>query len=330
MKAKRILCLLLLLLLCPALSGCRVRTAVQGPASGTPPETGAAGIAADPSDLSDEQKKNEEAGGQTKENPESSRKEYDETAPAEIVPGTERTLHVQGEGTGAPHPSESADTAADQLSEGADRTATQTAAAQEAEQMGVSEDAEAADSAMTYFTVLLQDRMGSLYECQRLNLYWETAQDHVTVHKTSPEHSLILAAGAYDVSARLLPENLRVDDGWIGRKNPGMIVKIVNRSVLGSGVLSAGAARQAYAALLSRDGWAAIDAVRSGRVLLLSEELLETPPLRTAAALIIAKGSNPELFQDVDLNEALGMLTEKAAGFLPSGLFYYQEQGGTR
>ncbi len=330
MKHKKILCLILLLLLFPGLSGCRVRTTLSGPASGMPSGNGTAGIPADPSDSADEQKKNEEAGGQTKENPESSRKEYDENAPAEIVPGTERTLYVRGEGTGVSLPAENAEISADQLIDGAEKTAVQTVAAQEAEQMGVSEDAEEADSALTYYTVLLQDRMGSLFECQRLNLYWETAQDHVTVHKTSPEHSLILDAGAYDVSARLLPGNLRVDDGWIGRKNPGMIVKIVDKSVLGSGVLSEAAARQAYAALVSREGWAAIDAVRSGRVLLLSGELLEAPHLRTAAALIIAKGSNPELFQDVDLKEALDMLTEEATGLLPSGLFYYQEQGGTR
>ena len=80
--------------------------------------------------------------------------------------------------------------------------------------MGEDPDAEAADSALTYYTVLLQDRMGSLFECQRANVYWETAQDHVTVHKTSPEHALILQSGAYDVSSRLLPENLLVDDGW--------------------------------------------------------------------------------------------------------------------
>ena len=62
---------------------------------------------------------------------------------------------------------------------------TRVVAAQEAEQVGVAEDAEEADSAMTYFTVLLRDRLDALYECQRLKVYWETAEDHVTIFKTS-------------------------------------------------------------------------------------------------------------------------------------------------
>ena len=189
--------------------------------------------------------------------------------------------------------------------------------------MGVSEDAEAAESAMTYFTVLLKDRAGSLYECQRANVYWETKEDHVTVHKSSPEHALILEAGAYDVSARLLKENLRVDDGWVARKNPQVIVKIVSSSVLGSGVLSAGAAQAMYRALCAREGWANIDAVKSRSILMLSEELLKAPHLRLAAMLLIAKAASPELYADVDPDQALRMLAEEATGAPLSGLFYF-------
>ena len=341
MKIKKTICLCLLLALCPALSGCRARTTAARNPENDPvvqtedtPNLSADGSlpdhCAEQSPVEDIQKKNEEAGGQTKENPESSRKEYDETAPAEIVPGTDRSLHHEGEGSGAPVSDETAAETADQQNDGAEDTATQTVAAQEADEMGVSEDAEEADSAMTFYTVLLQDRLGSLFECKRLNLYWETAEDHVTVHKTSPEHGMILDAGAYDVSARLLPENLRVDDGWIGRKNPGVIVKAVSGSVLGSGTVSTAAARRIYTELLSREGWAAIDAVRNNRVILLSEELLQAPYLKTAAALMIARVAYPDLFPDIDTDKALNMLAEEATGSMPAGIFYYDQQGGIR
>ena len=150
----------------------------------------------------------------------------------------------------------------------------------------------------------------------------------MTVFRSSPEHSLILNAGAYDVSARLLQENLRVDDGWIGRKNPGVIVKIVGGSVLGTGVSETGAARKIYADLLSREGFSAIDAVRNGRVLLLSDELLQAPHLQTAAQLLIAKTAKPDLLADVNINQALEMLAEEATGSIPAGIFYYNGQGG--
>ena len=262
-----------------------------------------------------------ENSSQTKENPEASRKEYDENAPAEIMPGTDHLLHQAGEGNGASAANKEAGIHANRLNDQARETATQTVAAEEAEQMGVSEDAEDADSALTYFTVLLQDKMGSLFECQRLNVYWETAQDHVTIHKTSPEHTLILNAGCYDVSARLLPENLLVDDGWVVRKNPGVIVKIVDGGVLNSEQ----SARAIADRLRIREGWAAIDAIQNHRVLLLSEELLHAPYLQTAAMVMIAKTANPDLFTDVDLDDMLQMLMEEATGTLSAGICYYKE-----
>ncbi|MBR3019205.1 MAG: hypothetical protein IKH57_19350 [Clostridia bacterium] len=266
---------------------------------------------------------NEKNSNQTKENPEESRKEYDENAPAEIVAGTEHLLHSKGEGTGASAVNDEAESGVFLLNDQAADTATQTVAAEEAEQMGVSQDAEAAESALTYFTVLIQDRMRSVYECQRANVYWETAEDHVTIHKTSPEHALILESGAYDVSSRLLPENLRVDNGWVARKNPQVIVKVVGKSVLGHSAGTSNAAKTVYQRLVSRDGWAAVDAVKSRRVLLLSEELLDAPYLQTAAMLMIAKTANPSLFEDVDIQEALQMLTEEAVDQLPTSVYFY-------
>ena len=330
MKAKKMLLPLLVLSLCLLLCGCRTR--INGSAEILLPD--AAENRADETkqeeSISDESEWTETGGsaensGKTKENPEASRKEYDESAPAEIVPGTNRLLHETGEGNGAPAANIEAETRANQLNDQAEEAAAQTITAQEAEQMGVSDDAEAADSALTYFTVLLQDRIGSLFECKRLNAYWETARDHVTIHKSAPEHAMILNAGCYDVSARLLSENLRVDDGWVTRKNPGVIIKIVDSNTLGGGVGSGRAAKAVYESLRSRKGWAAVDAVKNRRILLLSQEMLEAPYLQTAAMVMIAKTANPDLFTDVDLNRALSMLMEEATGTLPTGTYYYKE-----
>lgn len=268
-----------------------------------------------------------EPGNRTKENPEAHRKEYDENAAAEIVPGTDHLLHEEGEGSGAAKVNEEAAEDAAHLNEEAEEITTRTIAAQEAEEMGVSEDAEKADSALTYFTVLLRERTGSLFECQKANVYWESVQDHVTIHKSAPEHTLILDSGCYDVSSKLLPENLRVDDGWVVRKNPQVIVKIVDSGVLGGGVSSTRAAGSVYQNLADREGWEGIDAVRGGKVLLLSQELLEAPYLQTAAMLLIAWTANPSLFEDTDMDEALEMLAEEATGAIPTGIYYYSTNG---
>ena len=336
MKTKRILLLALLPCLMMLLCSCRARTGISGQenattarSAGIPDEKrqgNAADISADTAVTANDSQndgENGEPGGKTRENPDAPRKEYDENAPAEIVPGAEHLLHENGEGNGASVSNDDSETLASRVNERAEDTAVRTVAEQEAEQKGVSGDADAADSAMTYFEVLLQERTGSLFECQRQNLYWETEGDHVTVHKTSPEHSLILNAGCYDVSARLLPENLRVDDGWVVRKNPGVIVKIVESGVLGSGVHGTGSAKAVCEALRNREGWAAVDAVKNGRILLLSREMLEAPYLRTAAMVMIARTADPSLFADVDPDTMLRMLTEEAAGTLPTGIFFY-------
>lgn len=337
MKRKKTAQAALLIMLCLALSGCRIRTTLHGPSGTESPSGQAADLSVsfsgaapgeDGKTIPPGEEDAGESGGATRENPEASRKEYDESRPAEILPGAEKTVHGGGEGVGLSVPADGAEQTADRLNSEAEKTAAQTVAADEAEQKGVSEDAEEADSAMTYYSVLLRDRMDSLFECQRLTVYWETKEDHVTVFKTSSEHSLILDAGTYDVSARLLESNLRVDDGWIGRKNPGIIVKVTDRSVLGTGVVSADNARRVYADLLKRDGWSALDAVRNSRVLLLSEELLEAPHLQLFAMLLIAKTANPNGFADVSPDEALAMLGEEAAGSIPSGIYYFNAQGG--
>ncbi len=331
---KRILLPILLLCLLLLCSACRVRVSPSAPETGdSSPEAGeeigrgehsseeAEGLQENGVEMTDADLPGM-AGDITKENPEASRKEYDEDAQAEIVPGTDHLLHREGEGAAKPQQSES-DEKVNRLDSDAAETALQTVPAREAEQKGASEDGDEADSAMTYFSVLLRDRMDSLFECQRSNIYWETVQDHVTIHRSAPEHELILNAGAYDVSSRLLPENLRVDDGWVCRKNPQVIVKIVDGSLLGSSIAGTASAKAFCRQLTSRPGWYAIDAVRNGKVLLLASELLEAPHLQLAAMVLIAKVSAPELMSDVDPEKMLSMLTEEATGTLPSGCFYY-------
>ncbi|MBO4378747.1 MAG: hypothetical protein J5889_07285 [Clostridia bacterium] len=264
-----------------------------------------------------------EPGGRSRENPEASAREYDENAPVEIVSGTERKLNSEGEGDGSGADGDETAEPASRIDDQAEETALQTVAVSEAEDMGVSPDADPADSVLTYYTVFLQDRMGSLFECQRGYVYWESKENYLTIYKTSLEHELILNAGAYDVSARLLSDNLHVDDGWIVRKNPDVIVKAVDHSVLGSGVHSSSAAKTVYGSIVARNGFRDIGAVKNKRVLLVSEELLKESYLQTFVMLLIAVTANEEVMSDIDIEEALARLSEEAIGTMPSGMYYY-------
>lgn len=323
----------LLLTLMITVSGCRVRVASDQmsavPSAGAGNEAGnAEGELGKPDDPDSEKNgsdlnlnKNIENNNETKENPESLRKEFDENAFAEIIGGTDRQIHEPGEGDGFAISSGESSLSSSKLKENSEETALLTVPTDEAEESGVSEDGEAAESMLQYYTTLLQDRGRSLFECKRLNVYWETVSDHLTIYKTSPEHQMILWAGSYDVSSRLLRENLQVDDGWVVRKNPDLIVKVVPGNVLGSGVTSLENAETMKLEIQSREGWSGISAVREGRILLLSEELLTEPYLQLGAMLALAKKANPDLYEDVDPEKALESLILEATGTTSDGIF---------
>lgn len=249
----------------------------------------------------------------SEEDPESNRREFSEDADAELSSDAETVIIIEETETPAPQG------AAQEGSGG--HTATETVPDQQAEEQGVADDAEVAETALQYYQTLLDSRLGELFECKRLYVYWETPEDYQTVSKTSAEHQVILLAGAYDVSAKLLPDALTVDDGWVLRKNPGAIVKCVESGLLGRDVLAVSAAQTVRENLLAREGWNAMDAVKSGTVLLLSQELLRSPAGQTAAAVYLAKSMYPAQMSDIDPDEALRLLMQESTGTEPGGIY---------
>ena len=325
---KRILLFLFTALLLLSLTACRSRTTVT-----ETPDTAFSGENGTP-DTQDGTLPSEEQefsstvstpdpDAPTEVDPEAERRTFSDTADAELTPDAENALAGNGQGENAVgHNGEQEHSGAAEAPD-APQTATETVGAENAEKTGADEAGKTADSSLNYYETLLADRLGSLFECQRLYVYWETAEDHVTVHKSSQAHQAILNAGAYDCASKLAADALTVDDGWIARKNPGAVVKIVDSFVLGSGVSSTAGAKAVRDTLAARDGWAELDAVKNGRIILLSQELLTTQARRTAAEVLLAKAMYPSLMSDTDAEEALRALTEEIDGRSLSGTFIF-------
>ena len=302
---KRWTALALVLLLLP-LTACRTRTSVSGSGTGRDSEGRTSG-----SEIALSQQTAGEDGSRPTVMPDAERRTWDDSAAAEITDGASHRIGEEGSGEEPGPVSPEADTSAALLgNEG--RTATLTVPAEEADRTGTDDQADPADSVYAYYTALLQERTASLFECRRGNVYLELAQPLTTVYRTSAEHQLILDCGAYDVASRLTEERLAVDAGWVVRKNPDAIVKLTDSTVLGSGVDQTGRAEALYRQLLAREGWEQLAAVRDGRVLLLSQEMLDSQPLRLAAMLYIARAAAPDAFADVDPAQALTALLEEA------------------
>ncbi len=255
----------------------------------------------------------------TQQDEASERREYAPDASGELTPGAEDVIQAPTQNpdvTEVPAGTDGAGTPVE--GENGELTATETVPTEEADQTGVDDSGAVADSMQTYYLTLLSDRVGDLFECKRLYVYWETPEDHRTVFKTSQEHDLILGAGAYDVSAKLLAENLTVDDGWVVRKNPEVIVKVT-----GSGALDTFAAASLCEELTARAEWNGINAVQNRRVLVLSQSLLDTQAGRIAVMVYLAKLMYPEQLADVDAGEALRALTEESDGVAWAGQYAY-------
>lgn len=267
----------------------------------------------------------------TQNDPRADRREYASDASAELSPDAEQSLWTQGSDTPeAPVSGGESDTPGAEAFNVNDAalTVTEALTQEEAERLGVSEQAPRADTSYQYYAAMLESRLGSLFECDRLYVYWETPTDYQTVFQTSDEHGIILLAGGYDVSAKRLEDALMVDDGWISRKNPGCIVKCVDTHVLGSGVQSTSAASAAYTALIERPGLTAISAIKGQMVLLISAELLDSRYGRLAAALYLAKVMYPDSFADLDPNEAWRLLKREGTGAEANGVYAYSPEGG--
>jgi len=153
------------------------------------------------------------------------------------------------------------------------------------------------------YTGILSRGLGSLFECQRLYVYFESLQAYHTVNRFSAEHRLIIDSGGHNVAAMRGNNSLTVDTGWVQRRNPAVIVRVVGSDMLGANVASPARAQAIRSEILQRPYWDGINAVLHRRVLVLSEELLATEEGRLVAKLYMASVMYPTLFADIDVAE---------------------------
>lgn len=329
---EKIIPILFALAISLSLTSCRYRVTDNEPVIPPEPEKIDTAIESTEPENIQEPEKTEEPSEPPAEEPEpdapsvedeaSDRREYDENASAEVSEDAESYAvadETAAEET-APAPQETETSAEEpvytETEENTDLTVTENVPAEEADELAASDEGEVAESSFTYYTTLLDSRLNSQFECQKLYAYWETAEDHVTVYKTSREHEIILLAGAYDSSSKLLEDALTVDDGWISRKNPGAIIKVISDDGFSVN------APIMYDEIAARSELSGTDAVKNSKIIILSDSLISTSARRVAAAVYIAKLMYPDKLSDIDADEALALLTGEEGNVL-SGTYTY-------
>ncbi len=322
----------LLVCLCLLLTGCADRTRLLPQAGGEAPNNnevkddapGLAGTKENPdTDGADESSVPDgtaimepDRNAPTRHSETADQKEYARGYSGELREEASEQVSARETDDGGPASAEGNAGSRHSLTDASDKKAVETLAREQADRLSAADDAPRAESQLQFYTALLNDRVNGLFECKRLYVYWERPEELLTVHKNAPEHAVLENAGAYDVSARRTMETLHVDEGWISRKNPDAVVKSVREGALPA------AAGAAIESLRRREGIRQTAAFKTGRLILISEDLMKTPEGQTAAAVVIACMLYPDQMADVDPARAVYALLSETEGEL-GGEYYH-------
>jgi len=172
-------------------------------------------------------------------------------------------------------------------------------------------------------TGLLSSGVGSLFECQRMYVYFEHLQDFHTINRNSPQSELITNAGGFNAAARRGNDSLVVDAEWLMRQNPQVFVRTVSSDILGRNISATTRAEALRNEILNRPEIEGVNAVLHRQVLLISEELLATDEGRMIATLHIARAMYPELFANVHMTELYNEILHAGGADFTRGIFIW-------
>jgi len=173
------------------------------------------------------------------------------------------------------------------------------------------------------YTGVLNRGLGSLFECQRVYVYFERLAEFHTVNRTFAEHNLIINSGGFNAAARRANDALIVDTDWIVRRNPAVIIRLVDSTILGGSITDTTRAAAIRNEILSREGFESISAVLHRQVLLISEELMTSDEGQLIAKISIAHVMYPTLFEDINLANVYSQIVEAGGLDYSMGIFVY-------
>jgi iron complex transport system substrate-binding protein len=147
---------------------------------------------------------------------------------------------------------------------------------------------------------IIQNRIVDLNEDKKLRVYFESYNDYKTVGPGSGDHDTIIACGGLNIFADASSKSPEIDPEAVIARNPQIIIKTVTGSTLLSGydAENTSTIEDARNNIIKRPGWDHIDAVKNGRVYIISTDSKSTHP--SIYQSYIAKWFYPKLFLDMD------------------------------
>lgn len=175
---------------------------------------------------------------------------------------------------------------------------------------------------------LLDERLQKVKPEERVRVYLEgRTGDYVTYSKGSGGDERVTLAGGMNVAANEPGKYPRVSPEWVLKKNPQVLIKEIlkDKAPMGYDVTDTKKLEEIRTAIMKRPGWDELEAVKQGRVYLISTELSGSP--RDIVLLCYyAKWFYPELFADLEPQAVCRELLTKFYGLEPKGVWVYPEK----
>ncbi len=147
---------------------------------------------------------------------------------------------------------------------------------------------------------IVKDRVQNLPPEKKPKVYWESSfAAYSTFARDTGADPLIRWAGGINIAGEEPATNPKVSAEWVIQKNPDFIIKYAGRDLAGWNVTDAEKLKQSREEIMSRPGFKETNAVKNGRVYIVSD-LITCAPRGAAGIYYLAKWFHPDLFKDVD------------------------------
>jgi iron complex transport system substrate-binding protein len=169
------------------------------------------------------------------------------------------------------------------------------------------EDAKAEEIIEFYngITNPLAEALDDLSDGEKPRVYIECYKEYRARNQRSGTHPMVEMAGGINIAQDLDPlgsgTTFEVDPEWIIEQNPEIIIKVVSGSTVSCGydLDDSSQMKLARDEIVNRPGFENIDAIKNGRVYLISSHICDRS-CNAIGIAYLAKWFYPELFEDLD------------------------------
>ena len=170
---------------------------------------------------------------------------------------------------------------------------------------------------------LIKERVKDLKPEEKPRVYFESYGDYSSIGSGSSGHDDVIVCGGINIFADASVKWPKVDPEAVIVRNPQVIIKKIYEGIAPSGydVTDTGPVEELKNKIMCRPGWDHIDAVKNGRVYIISNDAKSTHS--SVWYSYMAKFFHPDKFQDVDPVDIHRDWFERFFGIEYKGVYAY-------